>query len=129
MMDLAGFAGLQNQAGARAQAFADEIMVQAGDRQQRGDRGKLAGHAAVAEDDHIGLVLLDQAAGHDAELLHRLGKAALAAGDAEENGQRAHLEPRQFHPADLGKLLVRQHRPLELDAPAGRRLGMQQIAL
>ena len=38
MMHLARFAGFEHQADARAQAFADQMMMQAGDREQRRDR-------------------------------------------------------------------------------------------
>ena len=75
VMHFARFAGFEHQAHARAQAFADQIVMQAGDRQQRGNRRELAVHAAVAEDEDVDLLLLDHAARHQAQLFHRLGQA------------------------------------------------------
>src|ERR1019366_10295471 len=72
---------------------------------------------------------LDHAPGHRGELLDGLGEAPLAAGDAEEDGQHSHLQAREVLALELGELLVRQDGPLELDAPARRRLRVEQVAL
>jgi hypothetical protein len=74
-------------------AFADQVVVQAGDGEQRRDRARIPGDAAVGEDEDVDLLLLDHAAGHHAELLHRLREALLAAGDAEEDREHAVLRP------------------------------------
>ena len=91
VVHLAGLAGLEHQRHARAQALADQVVVEAGHREQRGDRREVLRHPAVAEDEDVDLFLLNHPAGHDGELLHRLGEALLAAGDAEEDRQHARL--------------------------------------
>ena len=45
MVHLAGLAGLEDQADAGAQALADQVVVQAGDRQQGGHGREVAVHA------------------------------------------------------------------------------------
>ena len=129
MMHLAGLARLDDEAGTRAQALADEIMVQAGHREQRGDRGKLLADAAVAEDEDVDFLLLDHAAGHHADFLHGLREALLTAGDAEERGQHAHLQAREVGAADLGEFLVGEDGPFQLHAAARGRLWVEQVAL
>jgi hypothetical protein len=84
VMHFPGFAGFDHETDARAQTFADEEVMQPGNGQQCRDRCKVAVHAAITEDDHVDLFLFDHAARHDADFLHRLGEALLAAGDAEE---------------------------------------------
>ena len=88
VVHLAGLARLQDQAHARAQALADQVVVQAGNREERRHRRVLAVDAAVAQDEDVDLLHLDQAAGRGRELLHGLGQALLAAGDAEKRGAR-----------------------------------------
>jgi len=129
VVHLAGLAGLEHETGAGAQTLADEIVMQAGDGQQRGDGGEVRADAAVAEDEDVDLLLLDHAAGDHADLLHGLGQAALAAGDTEEGGEDANLETGLVEAADLGEFLVGEDGPLDLDAAAGRGLRVQQIAL
>ena len=128
-MDLAGLAGLKHEGDAGAEALADEVVVQAGDGEQRGNGREFLVHAAVADDDEIDLVLLDHAAGHHGEFLKGFRQALPAAGDAEKRGERADLEAGQLHEADLGHLLIGEDGPLQLDAAAGGRAGMQEVAL
>ena len=128
-MHLAGLARLENEARPRAQALADQVMMQSRDRHQRRDRRELAVDAAVGEHDHVDFFFLDQAPRHQAQLLHRLDEALFAAGDAEQDGQHADPQARQVHAPDLGEFLVGEDRPLELEAPAVRRLRIEQVAL
>ena len=53
MMDLAGFAGFENQPDLRALAVGHEVVMQAGDGEERGDRGELLVEPAVGEDQDI----------------------------------------------------------------------------
>ena len=129
MVNLAGFAGFQHQADLGAQAFADEVMVQAGDGEQRRDRGVVLGDTSVGEDEDVDLVVLDGAAGEHTELLHGLGQALLTPGNAEENREDIDLEAGQLHAADFPEFLVGEDRPVELDAAAGGGAGLQQVAL
>ena len=57
MMHFARLAGFEHQADAGARAFADQVVMQAGDRQQRRDRRAFLVHAAVGEDEHVDAVL------------------------------------------------------------------------
>ena len=119
---------LDDDGDAGAETFADEIVVQAGDGEQRRHGCEFLRHAAVGEDEDVGLVFLDVAAGHHAQFFHRLREALLAAGDAEEDGQHGGLETRQIGAADLGELLVGENRILQLHATAGGRLRVEEIA-
>ena len=120
--------GLDDDGDAGAETFADQIVVQAGDGEQRRHGCEFLRHAAVGEDEDVGLVFLDVAAGHHAQFFHRLCEALLAAGDAEEDGQHGGLETRQIGAADLGELLVGENRILQLHATAGGRLRVEEIA-
>ena len=129
VVHLARLAGLEDQRNPRAQALADEVVVEPGHREQRGDRREVLCHAAVAEDEDVDLLLFDHPAGHDGELLHRLGEALLPAGNAEKDRQHPGLEAGKVGAADLAELLVGEHGPLQLDAAAGAGLGLEQVAL
>ena len=59
MMHFARLARFDHQADLGARAVADQVMVQAGDRQQGRDGGVVLVDAAVREDDDIGLVVGD----------------------------------------------------------------------
>ena len=96
VMHLARFAGFKHERDARAEAFANQIMVQAGNGEQRGNRRGLARDAAIAEDDHVDFVLLDHATRHDREFLHRFRESLLAARDAEQNRQHADAKAGQI---------------------------------
>ena len=60
VMHLARVAGLQRQRHLHAQALADQVVMQAGDGQQRRDRRVFLVHAAIGEDEDVDLVLVDQ---------------------------------------------------------------------
>ena len=53
VMHLARLAALEDQADLGARAFADQVMMHAGDRQQRRDRRVVAVDAAVGQDDEV----------------------------------------------------------------------------
>ena len=129
VMHFPRLAGLQDDARPGAQALAEEVVVQAGDRQERGHGRVVAVHAAVAQDDDVDLALLDHAAGHHRRFPPATWPAPVSAADPEEDRQDADPQARPVHPADLRQVLVGEDRPLELEAPAGRRPGVQEIAL
>ena len=64
VVHLARRAGLDHQAGGRAQALAHQVLVHRRQRQQRGDRDVVAIHAAVGDDEDV-VAALDR--------VHRLG--------------------------------------------------------
>ena len=129
VVHLARLAGLEHEAHARAQALADQVVVQARDRHQRRDRREVLVDATVAQDDDVDLFLLDQAPRHQPQLLHRLDEALLAAAHAEQDRQHADAQPRQVHAPDPRELLVGDDRPLELETAAVGRLRVEQVAL
>ena len=128
MVDFSRLGRFQHHADARAQSFPNEVMVQAGDRQQGRHRRIILVHAAVAEDDQIDLLLLDHAARHHAQFLQGFGEALLAAGQPEENRQHPNLETRQIEAAQLGELLVGEDRPFQLHPAAGGGLRVEEVA-
>ena len=105
-MHLAGVAGLEHEACARAKPLADQVVVQPGHRHQRRDRRELAVDAAVGEHDDVDFLLLDQAPRHQAQLLHRLDEALLTARDAEQDRQHPDPQARQVHAPHLRELVV-----------------------
>ena len=129
VVHLARLTGFEHEADAGAQAFANEIVVQAGDGEQRRDGREIFGHSAVGEDEHVDLILLNELARGGAQIVHRLGEAFFAASGAEQGGQHVHLEAGELHAADLAELLVGDDGPIELDTAAGRRSGRKQVAL
>jgi hypothetical protein len=129
VMHLAGFTGLEHDGDARAQALADQEVMQAGDGEQRRDRREVLGDAAVGKHENGAFLVLNHATGNVGDLLHGLGQALLAARGAEKDGQHADLEAGLVEAADLGELLVGEDGPLQLDAAAGQRIGVEQIAL
>ena len=128
VMHLARLAGFEHEADARAQAFADQIVMQARDREQRRDRRELAIHAAIAQDEDVHFLFLDHAPRHQPDLFHRLDQALLAARHAEQHRQHADAQARQIHAAHLREFLVREDRPLHFEAAAVGRLRIEQVA-
>ena len=57
LVDLARLAGFEHQTHAGARAFADQVVMHAGDREQRRDRGPFLVHATVRQHDHVDAVL------------------------------------------------------------------------
>jgi hypothetical protein len=53
MMHLARFAGFEDEADFRARAAADQMMMQTGDRQQRGNRRQFRADAAVGQNQNV----------------------------------------------------------------------------
>ena len=87
VMHLARLAALQHQADLGALALADQVVVDAGRRQQRRDRRQVAVHAAVGQDDEVAAVG-HGGAGLAADLVHRPFQAGLAVLDGVQDRQR-----------------------------------------
>ena len=92
--DLARFAGLDDDARGGAQPFADEVVVQAGDRQQRGDRRVPLIHVVVGQHQERG-AFGDLLLGALEHFLERLAQLLAPAVRREEHIQvaRDHLGP------------------------------------
>ena len=129
VMHFPGFAGLDNEARPHAQAFPDQEVVQAGHREQGGDRRQFPVNAPVAEDQDVDVLGFDQPPRLLVEVLQRAGQALLAPGCPEQDGQHRGLEARHLEPPHAGELLVGQHRPWQLQPAAVGGLGLEQVAL
>ena len=128
VMHFARLAGFDDDADAGTQTFANQIVMEARDREQCRNRRELTIDATIAQDEDVHFLFLDQSARHQANFFHRLHQAFLAARDAEEGRQHADTQARQIHAADLGEVFVGDDRPLELEAAAIRGLRIQQVA-
>lgn len=83
MVNLAGFAGLDDQPALRAGAFADQVVMHGGGRHQAGDRALVLVGAAVGQDEER-RAITDGLGGVLAELLDSLAQAGFAFGDVEQ---------------------------------------------
>ena len=91
MVHLARLARLQDDARAQTRAFADEVMVHRGDRQQRRDRRAARADRAVGEDDDVDL-LRDRVVRLRADALQRLLHPGHALGHGPGDVDRARRE-------------------------------------
>src|ERR1035441_10311405 len=114
LVDLARRAGFQHQTDAGASAFADQVVMQTGDRKQRRDRRPFLVHAAVREDDYVDAVL-DGLADLEAHVVHRFLQAGRPVGYLEQDRSGDGLEPWQVNVLELGEFLVGQDGGLEFD--------------
>ena len=104
MMDLARVAGLDDEADGGAQALADQVMVDAGGGEQRGDRHPVRADHAVGQDDDVDAAahgLLGRGAERVERRRHAFGAVADRIGDVE----RLRLERVVVHVADGADLL------------------------
>ncbi len=121
MVDLAGFAGFDHQAAAGAQAFPDQVVVEAGRGQQGRDRCQALIGPAVGEDQKGGAVGNGADRGA-AQVAQRLFEAAAAVWDRKENRQHGRAQIGLVEPAQLCQTRVGQNRAgqQELAAVPGR---------
>ncbi len=92
MMHLARFAGFEDQTDLRARAAADEMVMQTGNRQQRGNRRERRADATVGKHDYICAVnngLVRRVKNN----VERVSQTFCAVGDLEQNRQRDVLKP------------------------------------
>lgn len=132
VVDLADVPGLDEQPDLGALLGADEVVVDGGGEQQRGDRRVLGVGVPVGEDDEAG-VELDGGVGLGADLLDALGEGLAAAGDAVEPGEGDGLHAGHVAVGvdvdELGQLVVVDDRERQGDGATGGRGGLQQVAL
>ena len=129
MVDLARFAGLDHEADRRAQALADQVMVDRGGREQRRDRNAVRPHHPVGQDDDVvaavdgGFRALAQTGQRPA---HACGAALHGVGDVERLGVEGVLEVADA--ADLFQVLVGQDRLADFETLVARRaLEVEQV--
>ena len=84
MMYFACFTGLYGQRNSHAQAFADQVMVQGGDSEQRRNGRLLAIDSAITQNEDVDLFLFDQPSRLLTQLLDSTRKAFRSARRAKQ---------------------------------------------
>ena len=128
MVHFARFAGLEDEADLGALAFADEVVVQAGDSEQRRDGSVVTVDAAVAQDDEVD-ARIDVETGLAADFVHGLLESLGAGLGVEEGRDGDGLELAVGDVTELGEFLVGEDRRLELNQVAAGRVRVEQVAL
>ena len=128
VVDLARFAGLQDQSDPGAGTLADEVVMQTADGQQGRDGRALGAEAAVGENEDVGPVI-DGLGGGLEEVFQSLLEALGALVDLVEDGQGDRLVARLVDALELGQFFIGQHRRLQLDEMAALRTRSQQVLL
>ena len=127
-MDFAGFARLQHEAGLRAGAGADEVVVQARDRKQCRDRHMVAVDAAIAEDDDV-FSFREGLVGIGEKSFQRLLKRARSCRGLEKNRDGDGAEILRVHMPDLIQGGIVDDRLVELDHAATLGRGVEEVGL
>ena len=132
VVDLAGVAGLHDEADAGAGLLADEVVVHRGGEQQRRDRRHVLGGVAVGQHDDPGA--RRDRAGHLAA--HPVERVAQRLAAAVHGVEAVHLDGGQARPVavrvdvdDLGELVVVEHRERQHDLPAAGGGRLEQVLL
>ena len=123
-MDVAGVAGLRDQARPHALAAADEVVVHRRHRQQHRDRRPLLVGEAVADHQHR-VPLVDGQYRRRAELVERLAQPRGAIGNGEAGVQRREVEIVHRRVPERGHLLVHHQRAGEVHEPRRLRRGLE----
>ncbi len=126
-MHLPRLARFQGQAQAGARAVADEMMVEARHRQERGNGRAGHVHAPVGQDQDIGPAFDGLVRGRK-EAFEGLFQAGPAGLGIEQNGQGDGLEPLALDAPQFLQLLVGEDGRVQFDHAAGLGRGLQQIA-
>src|SRR5262245_48021219 len=130
-MHLTRFAAFEDQPDGSALAILDQVVVHRGDGEQRRDRGVLAIHTAVTQDQDAVAVLRRLIRLHAQERQREL-QPAYSLADIERDRQRDRLEParpRAVELPDLFQIVVRQNWRLDLDDAGGLGAGVEQVTL
>ena len=128
MMCLARLARLKHQAHPCARALANQVMVEAGDRQESGNGCVLTVNAPVRQDQDVDAVG-DGRAGRLTQLLHRPFQPGAALVHLEQNRQRPGLEAGPVDVAQLFQLLIGQDGRIQLHLTTTLRRWLKQILL
>ena len=128
VVHFARFAGLEDEADLGALAFADQVVVQAGDGEQGRDGGVVTVDAAVAQDDEVD-ARVDVEAGLAADFVHGQLEALGAGLGVEEGRDGDGLELSVGDVTELGEFLVGEDRRLEFDQVAAAGVRVEQVAL
>jgi hypothetical protein len=123
VMHFARLARLDDEADGRAQTLADQMMMHARGREQRGDRNAVRAGRAVGQDDDVDIVLHGLFGG-GAQGFERAGDAFRAFFGGIGRVERARIEGRAVEAgdrADLLKIVVRENRLAHFEALALRR--------
>ncbi len=128
LVDIARFGGFEDQPDQRPGPLPDQVMVQAGHRQQRRHRRHCLRHPAVGEDqqrDPLG----DGGIGAAAQFGERFFQPGCSLCCRKQNRQGRGLQPRPVDAAQLLQFVVADDRGGQLDLPARLRLRMTEVAL
>ena len=126
MMHFPRLAGFEDQANARARAFADEVMMQACNGQQRRDGGVFAIHPAIGKmrmfSPHRWRI-----AGASQSSSMALPKPRSPPATLKRIGSVSDFETRMVDVLELGEFFVRQNGRLELDQLALSGFGSSRL--
>ena len=125
MMHFAGFAGFQHQTGLATSPGANQIMMQAGHGQQRGNGRVFGAHIAVGQNDDI-RPTLDGGVGGDKQGVQRLFQTLRTFAGLEKDGQRDGFEAWLVDLPEFFQLFVGENRLLQADERATLRSGIQE---
>ena len=126
VMHFARFSGFQNDCRLRAGAVADEVVVQAGHRQKRGDGDMVFIHSTVAQDEDV-LPCGEGLVGIGAKGFHSLGKSSGTDGGFEKDRDGHGTESLGIHMPDLLEGGIVDDRLVELDHAATLRSRFEEV--
>ena len=132
VMHLARLPALHDQRAARPRSLADQVVVQRGHRQQRGNRRRLRVVAAIREHQQIE-PFRDALGSLPAQVLERAAQRRSVAAGLEQGGKLDRLEPVRpraaVERADPRQLVVGEDGRRQRELAARLRPGLEQIAL
>ena len=128
MMNLARLAALDDQPAVCALAFSDEMMVDAGRRQQSRNRRLFFGRAAVRKNEQR-VAVVDRARCGGAQFIHGSFKAGAVVRDLVEHRQSDGAKVVRVRFAELLQLFVGQDRLVEPELAAVFRSFLEQVLL
>ena len=140
MVDFPRLARFDDQPDSRARAFANQMMMHGGCRQQRRNGGMLAADAAIGQDDEV-IAVGNRCTGLPAQFVEGSRQFVGAARRPKQHRQRNRLEAACHQRAAAASLrraieepkflefFVLQNRRLELDLATGLGVGFEKIAL
>ena len=130
VVDLSGLPGLEDYADPRAGLVADEVVVEAGHREEGGDGDHVLVDAPVREDEDV-RSLGEGLVGLGAYSFHRLleGRSGIGLVGSVDDGDRDRLEALARYVTQLLQLVVVDEGARELDLLRRLGCGMHEVAL
>ena len=128
VMYFTGFTRLQNQRNPGTGGVADQEVMQAGNRQQRRNSGKLFIHATVGQHQNGG-TCLNMTDGSTEQAVQCFLHPFSTIGCLEQQRQRSGLETGTVQGTQLFKILIGKDRLLQLDHPGVQGVWLEQVCL